>query len=88
MIEPKSVIRLYGGFRAAVRQIDFCFCRRCSGLHQEKAGSKMPTAVPKTTKEPTKAHNQQLNLIWRSNDRFGIKELATITSNSYFIYFT
>ena len=56
----------------------------------------MPTAVPKTTKEPvpkttkepTKAHNQQLNLIWRSNDRFGIKELATITSNSYFIYFT
>ena len=35
----------------------------------------MPTAVPKTTKEPTKAHNQQLNLIWRSNDRFGLKQL-------------
>ena len=31
----------------------------------------MPTAVRKTTKEPTKAHCQQPNLFWRSNDRFG-----------------
>ena len=42
-----------------------------SGLHREKAGSKMPAAVRKATKEPTKAHCRQPNLVWRSNDRFG-----------------
>ena len=72
ILKPKSAIRLYGGFRAAVRQIDFCLYRRCSGLHREKAGSKMPTTVRKTTKEPTKVPCQQFNLVWRSNDRFGL----------------
>ncbi len=28
----------------------------------------MPTAVRKTTKEPTKAYSQPLNQAWRSND--------------------
>ena len=31
----------------------------------------MPAAVRKATKEPTKAHCRQPNLVWRSNDRFG-----------------
>lgn len=43
-------------------------------LHREKAGSKMPTAVRKTTKEPTEAHCQQPYLVWRSNDRFGFNK--------------
>jgi|GEM_PF-4528129 len=34
----------------------------------------MPAAVRKTTKEPTKAHCRQPNLVWRSNDRFGIEQ--------------
>ena len=72
ILKPKSAIRLYGGFRAAVRQIDFCLYRRCSGLHREKAGSKMPTTERKTTKEPAKVPCQKLNLVWRSNDRFGL----------------
>ena len=33
----------------------------------------MPAAVRKATKEPTKAHCRQPNLVWRSNDRFGLK---------------
>lgn len=32
-------------FRTAVSQIGFCFYRRCSGLHREKAGAKMTSAV-------------------------------------------
>lgn len=40
-------------FRAAARQIAFRFCRRYSGLPQEKAGSKMTTAVRKMGGEPT-----------------------------------
>ena len=81
--KPKSVIRLYGGFRAAVRQIDFCLCRRCSGLHREKAGSKMPAAVRKATKEPTKAHCRQPNLVWRSNDRFGLNSHSKVTQKPF-----
>ena len=33
----------------------------------------MPAAVQKETKEPTKANCRQPNLVWRSNDRFGVK---------------
>ena len=81
--KPKSVIRLYGGFRAAVRQIDFCLCRRCSRLHREKARSKMPAAVRKATKEPTKAHCRQPNLVWRSNDRFGLNSHSKVTQKPF-----
>ena len=43
----------------------------------------MPAAVRKATKEPTKVHCRQPNLVWRSNDRFGLNSRSKVTQKPF-----